>query len=234
MNDLPSLIILFLVITIALSVIFGVMLVVFVIFATLLIIGGFFLFVLIFIVTIFSDVTKSNSFNSEITIEDQFMLESFYNFLEYFNIFIKSKVFISYRRSTGTDISGRMYDRLILNFHENRLFKDVYDIPPGIDFTKFIEKSIRRSKILLLIIGNDWISSKRLNSSNDPVRIEVELALKHNVRIIPVLTSGTKMPETKELPISIRQISNLNALEVRGDPDFHGDMDRMINKLTNK
>jgi hypothetical protein len=43
-------------------------------------------------------------------------------------------LFISYRRSDSEAYTGRLYDRLTLQFGKDTVFKDVDSIPLGTDF----------------------------------------------------------------------------------------------------
>jgi formylglycine-generating enzyme required for sulfatase activity len=63
------------------------------------------------------------------------------------------------------------------------------------------------------------------------VRIEIELALKRKIPVIPVLVSGASIPPPKRLPASIQDLSYRHGIVVRVDPDFHRDMDRLIEYL---
>jgi hypothetical protein len=40
-----------------------------------------------------------------------------------------TKIFISYRRTDSQDVTGRIYDRLVAHFSQERVFKDVESIP---------------------------------------------------------------------------------------------------------
>gem|GEM_PF-1257998 len=44
------------------------------------------------------------------------------------------RIFISYRRVDSHIITGRVHDWLVFAFGEKNVFKDVDDIPPGMDF----------------------------------------------------------------------------------------------------
>lgn len=46
------------------------------------------------------------------------------------------KIFISYRRVDSEDVAGRIYDRLVQHFGHDAIFKDVDDIPFGVDFRR--------------------------------------------------------------------------------------------------
>lgn len=146
-------------------------------------------------------------------------------------------IFISYRRADSADVTGRIYDRLVTHFGETAIFKDVDSIPLGLDFKEHLEKAVNECKIFLAVIGNEWLGmndSTRKNRLQDPtdfVRIEVEAALKKNILVIPLLVRGASMPATKRLPPSLQTLIYRNAMEIRPDPDFHRDMDRLIEAI---
>ncbi len=147
-------------------------------------------------------------------------------------------VFISYRRSDSSTISGRIYDHLVNVYGEDQVFKDVYDIPAGSDFRKVIEEGIDACEVQLIIIGPNWLNaqatdgSRRLDSPSDFVRIEIEAGLACKViRLIPVLVGGASMPSAAELPESIRELAYHNAITIRDDPDFRSDIQRLITSL---
>jgi len=99
---------------------------------------------------------------------------------------------------------------------------DVDSISPGTDFFAAITEAVRACKVLLVLIGNRWLvqeeeeeeRSSRLDDTRDFVRIEIESALKHGLRVIPILVDGAKMPPPQELPTTIRPLSNLQAMEI--------------------
>lgn len=148
------------------------------------------------------------------------------------------RIFISYRRVDSSDVTGRIYDRLIEHFGKSAIFKDVDSIPPGIDFKEHLEKAVDKCRIFLVVIGDKWsevTDSKRKNRLQDPndfVRIEIEAALNRNILIIPLLVRGASMPMEKKLPPSLRKLVYRNAISIRPDPDFHRDMDRLIEAIS--
>jgi hypothetical protein len=145
-----------------------------------------------------------------------------------------SKIFISYRRQDSRDITGRIYDRLLRHWEAERIFKDVDNIDPGEDYRDVIDREIAGCSLFLAVIGPNWLDAKkadgkrRLDDSNDMVRIEIETALKRNQRVIPVLVGEGRMPEAEELPASLQELADRHAFPVRPDPDFHRDMDRLV------
>lgn len=150
---------------------------------------------------------------------------------------ISKKIFISYRRNDSSDVSGRIYDRLIQSFNKDTVFKDVDSIPLGRDFRDILDEAVRRSDVVLVVIGSQWLELKdangkrRIDDSRDYVRTEIEIALECKIPVIPILVQGADMPSANKLPLSIRDLAYKNGLHVRPDPDFHRDMDRLISHL---
>ena len=148
--------------------------------------------------------------------------------------YVSGSVFISYRRDDSADITGRIYDRLIQHFSREIVFKDVDSIPLGIDFRQHLENALSQCRVLLAIVGNEWMGSetvggkRRIDDPRDHLRLELEVALGRNIPVIPVLVRRASVPSEDQLPPSLRSLAYRNGIQVRPDPDFHGDMDRLI------
>ena len=145
-----------------------------------------------------------------------------------------SKIFISYRRSDSEYVTGWIYDRLTTEFGKDEIFKDVDNIPLGVDFRTHLDQAISQCKICLCVIGQDWLDARdnegnrRLELDQDFVRIELESALSRNIPVIPLLVRGARMPSPQQLPQSLQALAFRNGTVVRSAPDFHRDMDRLI------
>jgi len=150
---------------------------------------------------------------------------------------IAKRIFISYRRSDSADVTGRIYDRLVQSFEKEFIFKDVDSIPIGLDFRDVLDKAVKKCDIFLAIIGNQWLESKnddgsrRIDDPGDFVRIEIESALKRKIPVVPILVQWASMPPETKLPSEIKELAYRNGVQVRPDPDFHKDMDRLISKM---
>src|SRR2546422_8697286 len=114
--------------------------------------------------------------------------------------------FISYRRDDSGGYAGRLYDRLSAHFGAECVFMDIDTIEAGTDFVAVIENAISQCDILLVLIGQRWLSitdaagQRRLDNPEDFVRLEVQTGLESNIRVIPVLAGGAKMPRAQGLP----------------------------------
>jgi hypothetical protein len=65
----------------------------------------------------------------------------------------------------------------------------------------------------------------------DYVYLELFTALSNGVRVVPVLVGGARMPLANELPDELRELAHLQAIEIRADPDFRHDIDRLAPQL---
>ncbi|MBX3082004.1 MAG: SUMF1/EgtB/PvdO family nonheme iron enzyme [Anaerolineae bacterium] len=148
------------------------------------------------------------------------------------------KLFISYRRADTRKDAARLYDRLVPVFGKDNVFKDVDTLAPGVDFREEIVSSITQCDAVLVLIGTQWLTIKderglrRLDHATDWVRIELECALSNDrVRVIPLLVDNAPMPHHVVLPESIRKLAYKQSRPLRDDPDFHKDVDRLIEEL---
>ena len=150
----------------------------------------------------------------------------------------KHAIFIGYRREDSADTAGRIYDRLEQRFGQDHVFKDVDSIPVGADFRTYVGGVVKECRVFMPLIGPGWLNAKhhdgsrRLDDPDDLVRIEIETALNTpGLQVVPVLLGGASMPSPADLPASIRKLAGINAAQVRRDPDFRGDMERLVREL---
>jgi hypothetical protein len=153
-----------------------------------------------------------------------------------------SNIFLSYRREESAHVAGRIYDHLEREFGAGHVFFDVDGIPIGGDFRHHIRISLIKSQALIVVIGQRWAARFRPSASwfswstartVDYVKIEIELALDHNVRIIPLLVDGASMPSERKMPAKISQICYYQAAPVRAGLDFRTDMARVLEAIRN-
>jgi hypothetical protein len=149
---------------------------------------------------------------------------------------VAGKIFINYRRGDDPGFTGRLFDRLQEAFEPERLFMDVDNIAAGLDFVRVLEEQVAQCDVLLAVIGKGWIEAsdttgaRRLGSSDDFVRIEIESALKQDKRVIPVLVGEARMPRPEELPETMRPLTRRNAVRLTHER-FRADAQGLIKAL---
>jgi hypothetical protein len=145
-------------------------------------------------------------------------------------------VFISYRREDSAGHTGRLFDRLAEHLGKERVFMDISDIEPGLDFVETIEKALSVCEVLLVVIGRDWLSctdtegKRRLDDPQDFIRLETATSLRRDVRVIPVLVQGARMPTIDELPDDLQGLTRRQAIEI-SDTRWDFDTEQLIETL---
>ena len=92
---------------------------------------------------------------------------------------MSASIFISYRRSDAAGHAGRLHDRLAQWFDAGALFFDTEHIQPGEHFPQRLIDGIDAAKVVLVLIGVDWLSEINRRATlpdTDFVRAEVEHA----------------------------------------------------------
>jgi TIR domain len=146
-----------------------------------------------------------------------------------------TRITISYRRDDSGAITGRIFDRLAAHYGREAIFRDIDNIPPGVDFRKHIDGILDESDVVLAIVGPRWIGPRggqsRLTNAADPVRVEIETALQKHRPLIPVLVSRGSMPRVEQLPESLQDFAYHNAVSVDTGQDFDVHMARLIRAM---
>jgi ribosomal protein L12E/L44/L45/RPP1/RPP2 len=142
---------------------------------------------------------------------------------------------ISYRREDSAAITGRIFDRLTAHYGGDSVFRDIDNIPLGVDFREHINTMLAETDITLVIIGKRWLGPargrRRINDPADPVRIEVETALRRKMPVIPILVEGGGMPKADQLPDSLKDLIYRNGLDVDSGRDFDQHIGRLIRNI---
>lgn len=130
------------------------------------------------------------------------------------------RIFLNYRRKDTEDTAGRLFDSLCAHFGEERVFMDIDDIPPGVDFDEVVHEAVGKCDVLLALIGPSWLTMvdehgrRRLDDPADFVRIELQTALQRNIRVVPVLVHDVAMPKAEDLPDGLQRLTHKQALSL--------------------
>jgi hypothetical protein len=142
-------------------------------------------------------------------------------------------IFISYRRTDAGPYARLLHVRLGQHLPGTPVFMDLDSIEVGADFAEAIEVGPVSCRILVALIGPQWVTvtdrngRRRLDDPDDYVRFEIRTALERRVRVMPVLVDGATMPEGHQLPDDLAKLARPNALEMSHDR-YEYDESRLI------
>jgi uncharacterized RDD family membrane protein YckC len=148
------------------------------------------------------------------------------------------RIFMSYRRDDTPYPAGWLYDRLAERFGIGQVFKDVDSIEPGDDFVEVITTAVGSCDVLLALIGDQWLTvtdaagRRRIDDPHDFVRLEIEAALARDIRVVPILVEGARMPRADDLPPGLAKLAYRQALELSPNR-FNADLSRLLRVLDN-
>ena len=120
-------------------------------------------------------------------------------------IYMKHKIFISYRRDTSFELAKSICREL--EKRKDECFFDVKSIKAG-DFYQIILSKMDECDIFLLLVSDTTFD--RCNNPGDYVRLEIEAALERGLTIIPVMIEGAQIPAN--LPPSLSPIRKAHQL----------------------
>lgn len=123
-------------------------------------------------------------------------------------------VFINYRGADSNYAARLLYKELNRPFWRKQVFFDEESIQPGENYVLELLEGVRRSKVLLAVIGPQWLSvdaegKRRIDDENDWIRRELATAFACGVRVIPVFTEGARPEDLVELPQDISALPTI-------------------------
>lgn len=146
------------------------------------------------------------------------------------------RIFISYRRDDSVEHVGYIHRHLEREFGRGSVFRDVDSIPLGVNFADVLSEAVAKCHVLLALVGSKWLDARdqagnrRLDDTQDYVRIEIAAALRRDIPVVPIFLEGAQVPPVDRLPADLKELSCRNGLEVR-HATFQNDMDRLLGGL---
>ncbi|MFI6349718.1 TIR domain-containing protein [Streptomyces sp. NPDC050560] len=117
-------------------------------------------------------------------------------------------VFLNFRTGDGDQLAAHLDSVLTQRFGRNIVFRDSKSIRPSTRFPQELIRNVRRSRVLLALIGPNWAASALLHDPADWVRREIEEAATCEIPILPVLNGkGTALPRRDQLPTSLAHLT---------------------------
>lgn len=145
-------------------------------------------------------------------------------------------IFISYRHDDTRHVAGRLAGDLAARFGADRIFRDIERIEPGVDFTEALNKALESCVLMLVIIGDRWLTitdakgQRRLDDPQDWTRLEVVTALKRGIRVVPVLVEGAARPDITDLPEDLHPLVRRQTVQL-ADNRWKGDLQALVETL---
>lgn len=129
-------------------------------------------------------------------------------------------VFINYRRDQTAGEARALYNDLVKLLGADRVFMDVDNIALGRDFREVLRQRLDDCEVMLTLVGRGWADARdaagrrRLEQSDDFVRLEIATALQRNVTVTPVLLQDARMPGADTLPEDLKPLAYRNGFEI--------------------
>jgi hypothetical protein len=123
-------------------------------------------------------------------------------------------VFINYRTGDGDKTAALIDQELSRRFGTNHIFRASKSIPPGNTYPGALLTGVRRSSVLLAVIGPDWTNFQtKLRDPEDWVRNELLEARACGVAVVPVL-DGRKTDRLHQavLPDELTWLADLQSV----------------------
>lgn len=142
----------------------------------------------------------------------------------------RERVFISYRRSDGLEMSQRLELALSSRYPGMWVFRDNTRMKGGQVFLETISEALSNATIVLVLIGPSWSTPDgiaRLRAPGDVVRMEVAGSLKGAWMVVPVLLEDASLPRAADLPDELASIASLHAERLRSKV-FERDVDSIL------
>jgi hypothetical protein len=126
-----------------------------------------------------------------------------------------SEIFINYRTGDGNESAALLDQALKTRFGDDVVFFAGRSIRAGQRFPDELLTHVRRSRVLLAVVGPDWTGHPGLGKEDDWVRTEILEALRCGVHVIPVLKGRrTERLSPASLPPGLEELADLNSLRI--------------------
>ncbi|NGO71039.1 TIR domain-containing protein [Streptomyces boncukensis] len=156
------------------------------------------------------------------------------------------EVFINYRTGDGDKTAAAIERELSHRFGSEQIFRAGKSIGPGELFDDTLLQNVRRSSVLLAVIGPRWLDApdasdrgrRALDNRDDWVRREILEAISCGVQVVPVLDGRTMARlDRTALPAALARLADRQFLRLdiqRGSVDFEhlgNELARLVPRL---
>jgi hypothetical protein len=143
-----------------------------------------------------------------------------------------SQLIISFRRDSSHAAAGRLYDYLTDHFGASVVQFGAAELArPGGDRVESISTAVADAGGLIVAIGPDWLAGDWLEDETDPDRVALEVALRENKTVLPVLLDDAELPTSDLLPVSVRGLTRRTPIVIDNDR-FRDDAGRIASTFS--
>ncbi|GAA3257602.1 toll/interleukin-1 receptor domain-containing protein [Nonomuraea helvata] len=126
-----------------------------------------------------------------------------------------NEVFINYRTGDGEKIAGLLERDLSHRFGTEHFFRASKSIQPGAVYQEELISAIRRSSVVLAVIGESWSKHPKLHNESDWVRKEILEAFTCGIEVIPVLDGRkTERLNPADLPAELQRLADVQSVRL--------------------
>jgi hypothetical protein len=142
-------------------------------------------------------------------------------------------VFINYRTSDEANAAKLIDLDLSRRFGAPRIFFASKSIRAGENFPEALRRGVRASRVLLAVIGVDWLTARNalgrnaLDDEQDWIRREIIEAFDAGLHVIPVLVDGAPRLSAGALPPELRALGECEYRRFN-----HRDAERDLDRLS--
>ncbi|MFI5899809.1 toll/interleukin-1 receptor domain-containing protein [Streptomyces cyaneofuscatus] len=146
-------------------------------------------------------------------------------------------VFINYRTADAGYGAAACYELLAPAFGDKRVFRDCVSMLPGELYPQRIRQALEQARILLVLIGPDWLAEdpagggRLVDREDDWVRREIRRAFERGIPVVQVLLDGARPVESNELPFDIARLALCQAAHV-AHRSLGDDVRRLADEIT--
>ncbi|MFE2378274.1 TIR domain-containing protein [Streptomyces sp. NPDC059398] len=122
-------------------------------------------------------------------------------------------VFINYRTGDGEETATTLERELSGRFGSRRIFRASKSIEPGALFDDELLRAVRRSSVLIAVVGGQWAAAPELRDPKDWVRKEILEAFRCSLHVVPVLVGRrTERLRADELPRALAKLARCQSV----------------------
>lgn len=149
-----------------------------------------------------------------------------------------ARVFVNYRTGDGDQLALLVERDLTHRFGQQHVFLASRSVPAGEEFDRVISKNVRRSDVLVAIIGPAWFTvpahrdpdRRAVDDPADWPRREIVEAFNNDVLVVPLLVGATPRLQEDDLPAELQFLARVQSLRFHRDT-AEASLDRLAGRL---